>query len=102
MVILTVSRGGGSMSRTSSGILFALVAACIGGCQRQPSGGLRPAVIPADSVSDGYGTRARGEAGGVQSVSLEDKQKRKVSRVEELLEGMPGLEVKRSGSAYSV
>lgn len=89
------------MSRISSGILFALAVASIGGCQRR-SEGLRPAVIPADSVSDGYGTRAKGEAGGIQSVSLEEKQNRKVSRVEELLEGLPGLEVKRAGNAYSV
>jgi len=86
------------MSRISSSIIFAVVLASIVGCNQRS--GLRQAPAP-DSVSVGYGQKAKEEAGGVTSVSFEDKNKQ-VSRVEELLEGLPGLEVKRAGNGYSV
>lgn len=87
------------MSPISSRIALLLVLASVVGCHRQ-SRGLRQAPAP-DSVSVGYGERSKVRAGGVTSVSFEDGNK-KVSRVEELLEGLPGLDVKRAGNGYSV
>lgn len=78
--------------------MFAVVLASVVGCHRRS--GLRPPAAP-DSVSVGYGERSKDQAGGVQSVSFENSKK-KVSRVEELLEGLPGLDVKRAGNGYSV
>jgi TonB-dependent SusC/RagA subfamily outer membrane receptor len=56
-----------------------------------------------DSVSDGYSERPKEEAGGVPSVAFKDGSKRKVARVEELLEGIAGVQVQRTGDGgYSV
>lgn len=81
--------------RRISATLLALAAL---GCHQR---GSRPPT-PADSVNDGYGERARDQAPGASSVDVA-RSSRQVSRIEELLEGLPGVEVRRSsGGGYSV
>lgn len=89
-------------SRVSASIVFGLVLASIVGCHQRSS--VRPERPSAETVSDGYGEKSKDEAGGVQSVAVDDGPKNKVSRVEELLEGrFSGVQVQRTGDGdYSV
>jgi TonB-dependent SusC/RagA subfamily outer membrane receptor len=91
------------MSRLSSSILVALTLASIAGCRREPEFRTEPGMGPA-VVSDGYGEKVKGDAGGVQSVSFEDGPGMQVARVEQLIEArFPGVEVRRTADGnYSM
>jgi TonB-dependent starch-binding outer membrane protein SusC len=91
------------MSRPSLTIVVALMLGTIAACHRQSGPPSRPSMGP-ETVSDGYGEKARGESGGVESVSFEDGPPLQVSRVEELIEArFPGVEVRRTADGnYSV
>lgn len=90
------------VSCVSSSIVFTLVLASTVGCHRQQPG-TRPQRPAPDSVSDGYTDKSRDNAGGVASKTLGGASQKKVQRVEELFEGIAGLDVRRStDGGYSV
>lgn len=90
------------VSRVSSRIVFGLVLASIVGCHQR---GVRPKPTSAETVSDGYGEKSKDQVGGaVQSVTFDDGPNKRVSRVEELIEGrFSGVLVQRTANGgYSV
>ena len=65
------------------------------GCHRQPTA-TPPAPAPTDSVHVGYGTQAqRDVTGAVSQVSTNDARHGTATTFADLLEGLPGLDVRR-------
>lgn len=89
------------VSCISTSIVFGLVLAPIVGCHQGRRSRPEP---PPPTGSDGYGETDKGQAGGtVQTVIFKGGSKKQVSRVEELLENIPGVLVQRTGDGgYSV
>jgi TonB-dependent SusC/RagA subfamily outer membrane receptor len=88
------------VSSISTSLVFGLVFAPIVGCHQGRTS--RPKAAPT-TVSDGYDESAKTQATGGQSVTFDEASKRQVSRVEELLENFPGVQVQRTGDGgYSV
>jgi TonB-dependent SusC/RagA subfamily outer membrane receptor len=82
-------------------MVFGLVLAPIVGCHHGRTSRPEP---PPRTVRDGYDETSKDQAGGtVQTVVFKGGSKRQVSRVEELLENIPGVLVQRTGNGgYSV
>ena len=86
---------------TTASVAMCVALASIVACSRQPD--VRPSRPEGETVSDGYGEKAREQAGGVSTASYGAATEQKVGRVEEMLIGkFPGVEVSRAGSDYSV
>ena len=80
----------------------AALAALLAGCGANPP---PPGAPPADAVEVGYGTLPRsGLTGAVTSISTEQLDQRRVTRVEELIQGrVAGVQVHRTpGGGFSV
>lgn len=79
--------------RFAAALTLALATATMAGCGGPPHPDKVAPQAP-DSIQTGYGSEDRAErTGSVSSVSTQELKGRRYARIEEFLEGVPGLEV---------
>ncbi len=80
-------------SRSGAALTLALATATMAGCGGPPHPD-KAAPRASDEIQTGYGSEDRSErTGSVSSVSSEELKGRRYARIEQFLEGVPGIEV---------
>ena len=88
--------------RLSGGAALALAASLLlAGCHARS--GPAPAAAPEDEVNVGYGTQPAGNVTtSVTSITEQEMARAHGKRMEDVLQGVPGLTVLRSGGSYTL